>query len=454
MRRHGERFRCGAHARHRIELVAGPGPPSRRAVAVAGVTALAFAHQQIDLATYLLGGAHAHSSNLFTVTLPADNLGFTYPPFSALLFAPFAHLPLRVCEVGFSWLNLAGVFALLVVSLRAVCASFDRRTIMWWSLALLVPVLLFDPVRQTFLLGQINILLAVIVAADMTLDLPIPRGILVGLAAAIKVTPIILIPYLFLTRQGRVRLQGHRVVLRGRPRRHPGVPVQLVELLDPLHPGPATGRHALVGRQPGFARGDRTGPRAHRHHADDVPHRGDHGGGRTARGGRGLPALVAGPRLPGGRGHGVAGQPGFLVAPLHLGRAPRGLAGPGRRPAPLRRVVRPGRIRAVLGCALLVGAPWPRDHLRREGLAHPRLGCLRHPLPRVDRRLGRAGRTAARSNGRWCAVGAWPPRAPAPERPWSGPTAVPRVRRSTVRRPGPRGKSPVPASPGATTRCG
>jgi alpha-1,2-mannosyltransferase len=37
----------------------------------------------------------------------------------------------------------------------------------------------------------------------LTLDLPIPRGILVGLAAAIKVTPVILIPYLLLTRQGR-----------------------------------------------------------------------------------------------------------------------------------------------------------------------------------------------------------------------------------------------------------
>ena len=125
-------------------------PVVSAAVALTGVTVLAFAHQQIDLATYLLGGAHAHSSNLFTVTLPADNLGFTYPPFSALLFAPFAHLPVRVCEVGFSWLNLAGVFALLVVSLRAVCSSLDRRTILWWSLALLVPVLFFDPVRQTF----------------------------------------------------------------------------------------------------------------------------------------------------------------------------------------------------------------------------------------------------------------------------------------------------------------
>ena len=52
-----------------------------------------------------------------------------------------------------------------------------------------LPVVMFDPVRQTFLLGQVNIILALMVVADMTLDLPMPRGILVGLAAAIKVTP-------------------------------------------------------------------------------------------------------------------------------------------------------------------------------------------------------------------------------------------------------------------------
>ncbi len=79
---------------------------------------------------------------------------------------------------------------------------------MWWALVLLVPVVMLDPVRQTFLLGQVNIILALLVAADMTLDLPIPRGILVGLAAAIKVTPIILIPYLLLTRQGRAGMRA------------------------------------------------------------------------------------------------------------------------------------------------------------------------------------------------------------------------------------------------------
>jgi alpha-1,2-mannosyltransferase len=177
-------------------------------VAVVGATALALAHMQLDLATYLLGGAHAQSNDLFTVTLPQDHLGFTYPPFSALLFAPFAHAPLRVCEVAFSWLNLAAMGAFVAISLRAVCKGLDRRTIVWWALVLLLPVTLFDPVRQTFLLGQVNIILGLMVVADLTLELPVPRGILVGLAGAIKVTPLIFVPYLFLTRQGRAGVRA------------------------------------------------------------------------------------------------------------------------------------------------------------------------------------------------------------------------------------------------------
>jgi len=183
-------------------------PAVSGAAAFIGVTVLALVHQQVDLSTYLLGGAHAAGDDLFSVTLAKDGLGFTYPPFSALLFSPFAHAPVRLAEVVFSWANLAAVCALIAACLRAVCDQLDRRTIVWWALVLLVPVVMFDPVRQTFLLGQVNIFLALIVVADMTLDLPIPRGILVGLAAAIKLTPLILVPYLFLTRQGRAGVRA------------------------------------------------------------------------------------------------------------------------------------------------------------------------------------------------------------------------------------------------------
>ncbi|MGH9016268.1 MAG: glycosyltransferase 87 family protein [Acidimicrobiales bacterium] len=156
---------------------------------------------EVDLGTYLMGGAHAFSPSLYRMLYPPTGLGFTYPPFPALLFAPFSHLPLRVDTVAFTWLGLAAVFGLLAVSLRATAPALDRRTVLWWALGLVGPAVLLAPVRETLTFGQVNLILALAVVADMTMDLPVPRGILVGLAAAVKLTPAVLIPYLFLTRR-------------------------------------------------------------------------------------------------------------------------------------------------------------------------------------------------------------------------------------------------------------
>jgi alpha-1,2-mannosyltransferase len=164
---------------------------------------LALVRRQVDLGTYLMGGAHALGANLYQVVYPPTGLGFTYPPFAALLFVPLAHLPMRVDQVAISWVNVGLLFGLLAVSLRAVCPTWERRAVVWWALVLVLPAGFLDPIRETVLLGQVNLLVALLVIADMTLDLPLPRGVLVGLAAALKVTPVILIPYLFLTRQAR-----------------------------------------------------------------------------------------------------------------------------------------------------------------------------------------------------------------------------------------------------------
>jgi alpha-1,2-mannosyltransferase len=162
---------------------------------------LAVVHRRVDLGTYLMGGTHVFGPNLYQVLYPPTGLGFTYPPFAAALFVPLVHLPLRVDQLAFTWVNVGLLFALLCVSLRAARPTLERRVVTWWSLALLLPAGLLDPIRETVLLGQINLLIVLLVIADMTLDLPLPRGILVGLAAAMKITPGIVIPYLFLTHQ-------------------------------------------------------------------------------------------------------------------------------------------------------------------------------------------------------------------------------------------------------------
>lgn len=179
-------------------------------VGVAVATTLALVHRLIDLGTYLLGGTYAFQSNLNHVIYPPTHLTFTYPPFAAVLFVPFAHLPLHFDQVGYTLLSLGALVGVIAVSLRAACPSFSRRTVMWWSLVLLTPVALLDPIRETLILGQINVILSLLVIVDMTVVPPHRRGYLVGLAAAIKLTPLILIPYLLLTRQrgGGLRALG------------------------------------------------------------------------------------------------------------------------------------------------------------------------------------------------------------------------------------------------------
>jgi alpha-1,2-mannosyltransferase len=176
-------------------------PIGLAAVGVIVATVVAAVHRELDLNTYLMGGEHAFSTDLYRVVYPPTHLGFTYPPFATLWFVPFTHLPSRVDQVLFSWLSLAALFALLAVCLRVTCPRLERRTVVWWALLLLTPVGLLDPTRETLILGQVNILLAAAVTADMTLIRPQRRGVLVGLAAAIKMTPILLVPYLVLTRQ-------------------------------------------------------------------------------------------------------------------------------------------------------------------------------------------------------------------------------------------------------------
>ena len=171
------------------------------AIGTLGVIILASVHRMIDLGTYLLGGAHAFHSDLYRVLYQPTHLGFTYPPFAALLFAPFSLLPLLLNQFVFSGLSLVALFGVIAISVHVTCRDLGRRAIVWWALLLVTPVGLLDPIRETLLLGQVNILLAVAVIADVTLVREGRRGYLVGLAAAIKLTPLILIPYLLFTRQ-------------------------------------------------------------------------------------------------------------------------------------------------------------------------------------------------------------------------------------------------------------
>ncbi|CAM3119705.1 glycosyltransferase 87 family protein [Saccharomonospora xinjiangensis] len=133
-------------------------------------------------------------------------LPFTYPPAAALLFAPLAFFPVQV-----AWGVVAAVsFLALALVVRVTIASLPRQE---GGLALLASAaritLVFtivffglEPVWRTIFLGQINIILMALVVLDV---LVLCRrdsrwgGVLVGIAAAVKLTPLIFIPHLLFT---------------------------------------------------------------------------------------------------------------------------------------------------------------------------------------------------------------------------------------------------------------
>jgi alpha-1,2-mannosyltransferase len=177
--------------------------------ALAGVAALVVAAQAvvfalwpdahallIDLQVYRAGGEHVLAgAPLYRGGVLLD-LPFVYPPFAAALFAPLALLPLDVLKL--LW-TAAGLVLLAVVVHR--CAP---RAGLPAAALLAVVATALDPVRTTLYLGQINIVLLALVAGDL-LGRPDSRwrGAGVGLAAAVKLTPLVFVGYLLVIRRWR-----------------------------------------------------------------------------------------------------------------------------------------------------------------------------------------------------------------------------------------------------------
>jgi alpha-1,2-mannosyltransferase len=164
--------------------------------------------QQIDLDVYRMGGRAVFGSRLYIVHLPLDGLRFTYPSFSALLFAPLGLVSFTTAQVVWAVGNVLVLLGLLFYSIKALRPDLANSAILQWSLVSSAPALWLQPVRLTFNFGQVNVFLALAILVDLTCELSIgrrriPRGVLIGVASAVKLTPLVFIPFLLLTRRVR-----------------------------------------------------------------------------------------------------------------------------------------------------------------------------------------------------------------------------------------------------------
>jgi len=165
-----------------------------------------FGPYRIDLDVYRIGGRVWLSGGDLYGRLPATTYGtrlpFTYPPIAAVLLSPLSLVPMAVAGavLALGTVALAGV--VLRVFLGSLAGPAGRS---WWLVAWLLPPALFlEPVRDTLAYGQVNVVLMALVTLDC---LPgttrWPRGALVGLAAAVKLTPAAFVLFFLIRRDYR-----------------------------------------------------------------------------------------------------------------------------------------------------------------------------------------------------------------------------------------------------------
>jgi alpha-1,2-mannosyltransferase len=174
----------------------------------------------IDMIVYraegraVLDGADLYGSGVQVASAGGNVLPATYPPFAALLFAPLAWVPLGVLKVLVTAANitLLGVVVHLAARLLGGRGA-DRRSpaVAHWAavLAVTASALWFEPVWTTLRYGQINLALAALVLWDLTRP---PgsrwRGVGIGVATGVKLTPAIFILWLLLAGERRHALKA------------------------------------------------------------------------------------------------------------------------------------------------------------------------------------------------------------------------------------------------------
>ncbi len=184
--------------------------------------------RHIDLEVYRFGVQAWLSGGDMYGPLPETSnhiaLPFIYPPFATLVLLPLAVAPWAAAWVALLALSTAALGVTFFVVARRLWPSGGRGGALSVAsialpLALLVqpgkaidfsrpappiPAFALEPVMQTIEFGQVNLLLMALVAVDVLAVHPRwPRGALVGIAAAVKLTPAAFVLYFLLRRDYR-----------------------------------------------------------------------------------------------------------------------------------------------------------------------------------------------------------------------------------------------------------
>lgn len=149
----------------------------------------------VDLHVYLGGaGALDHPGTLYDYVYaeqtPDFPLPFTYPPFAAVLFYPLHLVPFGLVALAWQLGTVAALYGVVRISQRLLPGQRQsdgpQLAMLWTAIGIWT-----EPLRSTFDYGQVNVVLVVAVLYAVYTTRWWLSGLLVGLAAGVKLTPAI-----------------------------------------------------------------------------------------------------------------------------------------------------------------------------------------------------------------------------------------------------------------------
>ena len=152
-----------------------------------------------DIYVYRLGAVSLADGpdGLQLYSFRTRGLPFTYPPFAALLFYPLAFLTepqsMMLITVIIGVLSYVCGYALYSYARSRAWRLPLQKYLSPWGMVSLIAALIWmcGPWRLTTHFGQINAIILMLILADfMRPATRIPRGVLLGIAAGIKLTPL------------------------------------------------------------------------------------------------------------------------------------------------------------------------------------------------------------------------------------------------------------------------
>jgi alpha-1,2-mannosyltransferase len=166
----------------------------------------------LDLRVYRgAGQAWLHGAKPYLLLFTGRHLAFTYPPFALIALLPLAWGPLRMVETIWWLLSGSCLVAVVTVALRRTTPLRGGRAVAVAAIVGGVSAAVFEPLRSNMDYGQINWILMFLIVLDLTALRGRWRGTLVGLAAAVKLTPLVFLGYFLVRRQWRTAARGATV---------------------------------------------------------------------------------------------------------------------------------------------------------------------------------------------------------------------------------------------------